>query len=146
MRVFLIVAAVIMVGIMTLFALSLFGAKDAVRYKLGLIRQSMIEQGYKPKWFIISERRSKLLNSILPNSARFSQHLYGNAIDVYIIDIDNDGVFTEKDIKIMKAANRIIEHKHDELKGAFGSYYHTRTSTHTIHIDVRGKTIEYEQK
>jgi hypothetical protein len=78
------------------------GANPKIKLKVQLVKQSLVDAGYNPRWFTISEKRNKYFNALLPNSAKKSHHLHGNAIDVYVIDIDGDGVFTQEDLDIVK--------------------------------------------
>jgi hypothetical protein len=120
-------------------------ANEKIKRKVDLIEQSLTDSGYRVRWIIISERRSKFINSLLPNSVKNSQHLIGNAIDVHVFDINGDGTFNKKDVDIVKKHNRLVEKAHPELKGAFGTYLNTLTSYHTIHFDTRGRSVEYNK-
>ena len=119
------------------------GANDKVKTKVRLIKEAMEKDGYNVRWFTISEKRGKLYNSILPNAVKTSNHLKGNAIDVYVLDIDGDGSFTQKDLDIVKKYNRLIEKKNPSLVGAFGTYTSKTFAKHMIHFDTRGYKKEY---
>jgi uncharacterized protein YcbK (DUF882 family) len=109
-----------------------------------MIENEISKRGYKNNWFIISGRRNLWYNNILPNSSKDSYHLKGDAVDIYVIDINYDGVFNSKDIKIFESVNKYVESIHPELTGALGTYttkgYFTR---HMIHIDTRGYKKRY---
>ncbi len=119
-------------------------SNDNVQQKVDMIKDEVKKMGYTPIWFIISEKRSRLYNSILKNSAKNSYHINGNAIDVYVIDVDGDLDFDEKDIKIIEKANKLVENKNKNFVGALGTYrskgYLTR---HMIHFDTRGYKKRY---
>ena len=123
-----------------------FPANSNVNYKLYLIKNEISKRGYTNNWFIISSKRHSLYNKILLNSTKKSYHLKGDAIDIYVLDIDNDGVFNSNDIKIIESANKEVELNHPELIGALGTYttkgYFTR---HMIHIDTRGYKKRYNE-
>ena len=125
----------------------LFGMSEAnekINTKVKLIKKSLTKSGFKVNWVIISEKRSKLFNSILPNSAKKSHHLDGNAIDVWIIDIDGDNVFTQKDLDIVKYHNNLVERRNPSLKGAFGTYTtKSELTKRMIHFDTRGYHLIY---
>lgn len=114
-------------------------ANPNVRRKLSLIEKEVNDKGYSTNWFIISDKRHKWYNSLLLNSAKDSEHLKGNAIDIYVLDVDGDAEFNENDIKIIEKACKRLEKKYPELTGGFGTYlrkgYFTR---HMVHIDTRG--------
>ncbi len=65
-----------------------------------------------------------------------SQHLKGNAIDIVVLDINNDGIYDSKDVDI---ATRILE-KIIRNQGGIGTYKTERFlwNRQMIHIDCRG--------
>lgn len=131
-----------------LFGRNFFGFSDVnpkIKTKVQLIKESLIDAGYNPRWFIISEKRNKWFNALLPNSAKNSHHLHGNAIDVYVIDIDGDGEFTQTDLDIVKKHNNKVERKNPNLRGAFGTYTSKRFAKHMIHFDTRGYSTSYNK-
>ena len=117
-----------------------------VTHKLIMIENEIEKRGYRNDWFIISGQRHLWYNKILPNSAKDSYHLKGEAIDIYVIDINGDGIFNSEDIKIFESANKYVESIHPELIGAVGTYttkgYLTR---HMIHVDTRGYKLRYNK-
>ena len=120
------------------------GANEKIKTKVRWIKESLTKSGFKVNWFIISEKRSKLYNSILPNSAKKSYHLHGDAIDVFVIDIDGDGIFTQKDLDIVKYHNNLVERRNPSLKGAFGTYTtKSELTKRMIHFDTRGYHLIY---
>jgi uncharacterized protein YcbK (DUF882 family) len=119
------------------------GANPNIKLKVQLVKESLIKAGYSPKWFTISEKRNKYFNALLPNSAKKSHHLHGNAIDVYVLDIDGDGVFTQKDLDIVKVHTKRVERKNPKLKGAFGTYTTKKFAKRMIHFDTRGYSTSY---
>jgi len=124
----------------------LIGANEDVLKKLDLIEQELKKKEYNTNWFIISQKRNRIMNSLLPNSAKESQHISGKAIDIYVLDIDGDNVFNRNDIKILEQANSLVEKNHPELTGAFGDYFldkHDYFTKHMIHIDTRGQKVRY---
>lgn len=122
-------------------------ANDEVRNKLKLIKTELKQMGYNPKWFIISGKRDNFLTKIsYNNSKKFSYHMVGKAIDIEVIDIDGDWDFDDQDIQIFKNANKIVESKYPNLKGAVGTYRRGKKDIierHQIHIDTRGKSTSY---
>lgn len=106
--------------------------------KVDLLKSELIKSNYKPIWIIISKKRSNFFNKILPFSSKDSYHLKGKAIDIYVFDINNDTIFDEKDIEIIKKHIFKIEKKFPELQGGFGTYLSKDISKRMIHIDTRG--------
>ena len=130
----------------------LTGSDPLVLKKLELIQKELKSKGYETNWMIISQKRSHFLNSLLPNSSKGtkpggkSYHLFGKAVDIYVFDINGDGVFNRDDIKILACANNSVEKNHPELIGGFGDYFldkHGYLTKHMIHIDIRGYKKRY---
>ena len=121
-----------------------FPANREVNQKLDLIQAEIAKKGYNNYWFVISGKRFNWYNKILSNSDKKSFHLTGKAIDIYVFDINGDYKFDSVDIEIFESANHIVELKHPELAGAYGTYttkgYFTK---HMIHFDTRGKKHRY---
>jgi uncharacterized protein YcbK (DUF882 family) len=121
-----------------------FPANSKVVTKLNMIENEISKRGYVNNWFVISGRRSSWYNDLLSNSAKDSYHLYGEAIDIYVLDIDGDGVFNQKDIKIFESATQYVESNCPELVGGLGTYTKRGYfSSHMIHIDTRGYKVRY---
>lgn len=121
----------------------LTGANPKIKLKVKLVKESLVNAGYNPRWFTISEKRNRYFNALLPNSAKKSHHLHGNAIDVYVIDINGDGKFTQTDLDIVKVHTKRVERRNPSLKGAFGTYTSKPISKHMIHFDTRGYSTSY---
>ena len=112
--------------------------KDKVLTKLRMIEDEVYRRGYDPNWIIISGKRSQWYNDILRLSAKNSQHVKGNAVDIYVFDVDCDGKFTKKDIEIVRLANISVEKNFPEYKGFFNTYLNKGIfAKRMIHIDVR---------
>lgn len=139
--VILLILVIVFIGIKLTF---FYPANDDVTMKLRMIKDEISKRGYNNNWFIISSKRSDWYNKILANSAKDSYHLYGKAIDIYVIDINGDYKFDNEDIKIFKSANEYIEKLYPNLIGRVGTYrskgYFTR---HMIHVDVSGINKDY---
>lgn len=121
-----------------------FPANPLVKIKLEKIENEIQKRGYKTSWVTISEKRTKWYNNILSNSSDNSNHLRGNAIDLYVFDIDGDGKFNNEDILIFKSANKYVEQHYPELSGAVGTYRNKGMFTkHMIHIDVSHSKVVF---
>lgn len=108
-----------------------------IRQKLSLIKKEIIDMGYTPNWIIISGKRPAFYNKLLPNAAKDSYHLKGQAIDIYIFDIDGDYTFTDNDIRLVELANSKVERNNPKLMGGFGTYS-GKFAKRMIHLDTRG--------
>ena len=122
----------------------LTGADEKTTQKVNLIEQELKTMGYNPKWVCISQKRNTYFNAILLNSVPNSQHLNGQAIDLFVFDIDGNYMFDKNDIKLIEKANTKVEKLHPKLRGALGDYFHkSYLTSHMIHIDTRGKSKRY---
>ena len=124
-----------------MYAVGLLGAEKEILTKLELIKGELKAMGHNPKWVIISQKRNIWINKELKNAVPNSNHLYGKAIDVYVLDINGDLSYNQTDAKLFKIANQKVEKKNPGLKGFCKAYidkkpdhYFTR---HMIHIDRR---------
>lgn len=137
------IAVVIFISIKILFFLP---GNSQVNYKLKMIENEISKRGYTNNWFIIGGKRHSWQNKLLSNSAKNSYHLKGEAIDIYVIDLNSDRIFNSEDIKIFESANEYVESTNPELVGALGTYttkgYFTR---HMIHIDISGYKKRYNK-
>jgi uncharacterized protein YcbK (DUF882 family) len=112
--------------------------------KLELIKNELKKNGYYPSWIIISKKRSVLYNSMLSNSSKDSYHLKGKAIDIFVFDINNDGVFNTEDIVLIREANKEVEKLHPGLVGGVVTYTTKEWPTNKmVHIDTRGYSKYY---
>lgn len=128
-----------LVGYLLMMAFGLVNANKIVYNKLAGIRQELLEEGYKPRWFIISQRRYSFFNNLLINSVKNgkSKHLEGNAIDIYVLDVNSDGKYNITDFELIKKAFLKYESQNPESKGEIISYFGKGYfSQHMVHIDV----------
>ena len=125
-------------------------AKPEVTLKLKLIKDELKGMGYHPKWFMISGYRDQFLTKISYNNAKKgSFHESGMAIDIEVIDIDGDWTYDDKDLELFKEANKRVELKNPQLRGALGTYISPCSDwleRHQIHIDTRGKSKFYNEQ
>ena len=80
-----------------------------------------------------------IYNNILLNSVKNgkSKHLLGKAIDLYIYDINGDGIYNIKDFEIFKMASRKVEIINPEIKGGVYDYLKKGPFSKTmIHVEV----------
>lgn len=123
-----------------------YPANSNVRKKLEMIEDEVAKRGYHTKWIIISGKRSVFYNNLLSNSAKNSNHIRGNAIDILVYDIDGNGKFDKKDISILMSANDFVEKNYPKYSGSFGTYTSKGFFTkHMIHIEVTGRKKYYNK-
>jgi len=109
---------------------------DVVAKKNRLTR-SLIAQGYRPRYIVLSGYRPPWLNQIMPLSARKSSHMKGQAIDLLIFDINGNYRFDNEDLKIVSNTLDAIDRKHPEHRGGVGLYHNS--FPRMVHFDVSGK-------
>ncbi len=100
----------------------LVGSSERVHGRVEAIRTQLEQQGHSPQWFIISQRRYSFYNMILRNAVKKSNHLKGEAIDLYIIDINGDGVYDIHDFELINAASKKVGRSSPRLKGEVFDY------------------------
>lgn len=123
-----------------------FPANKDTRLKLRMIEDEVSKRGYKTNWIVISGKRSVWYNRLLSNSVDNSNHLQGNAVDIYVFDIDGNNNFNQKDIEILRSATQYVENNYPRLKGAFGTYTNKGYfSRNMVHLDVRSRSVNYNK-
>ena len=99
-------------------------------YRILDLKKALEKNGYNKNGFRVRESfRPPVLNEAV-GGARGSQHMYGNAADLIVRDVDNDGKVDNSDKQILLGLlEKIIGNS-----GGIGRY----PGTTSIHIDVRG--------
>ena len=96
---------------------------------------------------MISGRRWKLDNYILTKisgAASKSQHLKGNAIDIIVMDVNQDNKIDSKDIDLVyEKLNEVII----KNKGGIGTYKNEKGffNKQMIHFDCRGRRARWRK-
>ncbi len=97
--------------------------------------------------FLMSGYRTPYYNASIGNG-KYSRHLYGDAVDVYIDDnhdnviddLNKDGTASMKDADVIYKIVDEIDSNPDYkyLIGGLGKYKKTSTHTWDVHLDTRG--------
>lgn len=117
----------------------LLNANDSVHKKVNAIKKELTDKGYRPAWVIISQKRYEFYNNLLVNSIKNgkSKHLKGQAIDLYIYDINGDGAYNMKDFEIFKTASGKINKANPDISGRVFHYLGKGFfSRRMIHVEV----------
>ena len=101
------------------------------------LRQSLKSKGYDPEAFTITSGHRHPRKNESIRAAKLSRHMKGQAVDMYIQDINKDGKYTDEDKKIVLD---IAEKEVIQNKGGIGRYPGTRA----VHIDVRGTRARWD--
>lgn len=123
-----------------------FGQKldQKVIKKDSLLKVKLKIKGFEANYIRISGKRSEWLNKVLPLSAKNSMHLYGQAIDIFVGDINKDGNRNEQDIKLIISCLEEIERENPALLGGLGTYLTQGFfSRKMVHFDVRGSKARW---
>ncbi|HOX77008.1 MAG TPA: hypothetical protein PLW31_03125 [Bacteroidales bacterium] len=107
--------------------------------KKGLVAAKLKEKGISGGYIVISEKRHKWYNSILPNAVDQSFHLKGMAVDFWVMDLNKDGRWDEKDIDLMLSIIFEAEKENPGLTGGTGTYLNSGfLASRMVHTDVSG--------
>ena len=146
MKKILLIVSAICILIITVYSQVFQKTKNTtLMQKKELIKQELIKQGYSyNSVIIISEKRSKFYNSILSNSAKHSPHLKGHAVDYWVMDLNNDGTWDNKDIYLMQKIILKVEKNNPSIVGGTGLYLNRGfLSSRMVHTDIRGYSYQY---
>ena len=132
------VLGLLVIGIW-LYAGSLIGVEKEARIAYKKLRKEIRNKGFQPKIFVISGKRWNLDNQILTRlsgASKNSQHLTGKAIDIIILDVNEDGEVDGKDVDLVY---QILEEKILNGSGGIGTYKNEKgfLNKQMIHFDLR---------
>ncbi|MFK7970017.1 MAG: DUF882 domain-containing protein [Bacteroidia bacterium] len=116
-----------------------WGIDKRILNKILELRALLKAKGYDPNAFsAVNGHRYPRYNERIGGASK-SRHIRGEAVDMYIGDINRDGRYTKADkaIVIDLCENHIIKNK-----GGVGRYPGTRT----VHMDVRGYKARWDQQ
>ncbi len=106
-------------------------------YRLLALKTLLKKEGYDPNGFdVISGYRHPLHNEQV-GGARSSKHIKGEAVDLLIRDINQDGRYKDADKAIIL---QLVDQKIIGDRGGVGRYPGSRV----IHIDVRGHRARWD--
>jgi len=121
--------------------------------KLELIANELEREKKPSRFHIMSGFRTPQYNAegVGKGRANNSQHIYGNAADIYIDadgdnrmdDLDGDGESTTDDARYLFAIAEKIETQYPELAGGLSVYRATSARGAFVHIDVRGAPVRW---
>lgn len=110
---------------------------EKLLYKTLELIQSLEEKGYNPNGFyIINGHRHPTYNESIKGASK-SRHIKGEAVDIIIQDINNDGRSNQKDKTIVYD---LLNKKIIVNQGGIGRY----PGTMSIHYDVRGTRARWD--
>jgi uncharacterized protein YcbK (DUF882 family) len=110
------------------------------------LKDTLRLRGYTGDIHIVSAKRPAWFNSILvklnTGAKPYSQHLHGNAIDIIVLDINNDGSSNAADVDIVY---NILDKEIVRDSGGVGTYKNMGGffSRQMVHFDYRGKKARW---
>ncbi|MEN0046260.1 MAG: D-Ala-D-Ala carboxypeptidase family metallohydrolase [Bacteroidota bacterium] len=110
---------------------------ERLLFRILELQQALEKKGFDANAFWIRNGHRHPQKNDQVGGARSSRHLKGEAIDMVIQDINQDGKYTEEDKAIVY---ELVDQKIIGNRGGVGRYPGSRT----IHIDVRGKRARWD--
>jgi len=101
------------------------------------LQQELEAKGYDPEGFSITYGHRHPQRNEAVKGASSSKHILGQAIDLVVYDIDQNGRYSDADKQILLD---IAEKEVIKDKGGIGRYPGTRT----VHLDVRGYRARWD--
>ncbi len=114
--------------------------------KDSLLKVKLLKKGFDANYIRISGKRSEWINDILPLSAKNSTHIFGQAIDIFVGDVNKDGNRNAQDIQLIISCLEEIERENPALVGGLGTYLTEGFfSRKMVHFDVRGTKARWNK-
>ena len=114
--------------------------------KDSLLKVKLLKKGFDANYIRISGKRSEWINDILPLSAKNSTHIFGQAIDIFVGDVNKDGNRNAQDIQLIISCLEEIERENPTLVGGLGTYLtKNKISRRMVHFDVRGTKARWNK-
>ena len=137
----------ILLGLVWVYACSLIGVNEEVKDHFSKLKLEIVKQNYSPSFYVISGRRWKLDNYLLSKiggAASNSKHKKGQAMDLIVFDVNNDGKSDAQDVTIVY---KILDKKIIDKKGGIGTYKKESGffNKQMIHFDCRGSRARWHR-
>ena len=135
----IVISMIVILALLVVFlaATSLSSVNDEVKALYKQLKIEVKSEGYKANFFPISGKRSVFFNRFLPLAMEESEHFNGNALDIFVLDVNEDQRINDEDVKIIYD---ILDTKIVEDKGAVGQYVDSASflGKQMVHFDNRG--------
>lgn len=143
----IIVVFIVLIGLIWTYSSSLIGVDNTTKEYLNQLDIALETNGYASSYFVISGRRWKIDNYLLNKfggAASQSKHLAGQAIDIIVLDVNQDGMSDDKDVDIIY---HLLDKSIMKGKGGLGSYKHEKGffNAQMIHFDSRGTRARWNR-
>jgi uncharacterized protein YcbK (DUF882 family) len=130
-----------------LYTNSLIGVEPQVKAYYVDLKAALKRQGYKARLIAVSGRRLEWDNYLLSEfggAAKNSKHKSGFAIDVIVLDVNDDGAINSTDVNIVHA---ILNQEIIKDRGGLGTYKNGTGffSRQMVHFDCRGSRARWNR-
>lgn len=141
------IVALILIVVIWLYTNSLIGVDKQVRNYYSQLKDELRQNNLRLRLFVISGRRWKIDNFILTrfgNAVPDSKHKSGQAIDIIVLDINDDGKVNGKDVDIVYD---ILDQKIVKEDGGLGTYKNRKgfLTRQMVHFDCRGEKARWNR-
>lgn len=111
------------------------------------LKAELNKQQLSPHFYVISGKRYDWDNWLLSKfggAAKNSRHLVGEAIDIIVLDVNQDGTANAKDVDLVY---KILNRKIVKSEGGIGTYKNQKGffNRQMIHFDCRGKKARWHR-
>ncbi|KAB7732953.1 DUF882 domain-containing protein [Rudanella paleaurantiibacter] len=137
MRIVVIIFGLVLLLVGGYAAISYSGLSPRVWQKKRLLDRYLTERGYQTHYVLLSGYRPPWLNRLMPLSARKSVHQQGQAIDLFVFDINGNDRFDPADLRILSDALDHLDRQHPRYRGGVGLY--RQSFPRMVHFDVSGR-------
>ena len=108
-------------------------------YQFLAMQQALAAKGLQDEAFVIVNGYRPPAHNIQKGGAKKSRHILGEAVDIYVQDIDGNGWANQKDKNILLD---ILDKEIVGNSGGLGKY----PGTMSVHFDVRGHRARWDQQ
>ena len=134
-------------GIIWFYTNSLIGVNPTVKEYYSELQNELTNSGYKARMFVISGRRWGIDNWFLSqfgSASSKSRHKHGEAIDIIVLDVNDDGESNSQDVDIVY---KLLNKKIIRSKGGIGPYKNESGffNRQMVHFDCRGKRARWHR-
>lgn len=123
--------------------------RERLLLKLEMLLEEVRSAGISATTFrILSGYRTPFYNRSIGNATRYSRHVYGDAVDIYVDDdgdgmmddLNGDGRTTLDDARVLSGVIEALSQKswYQPFEGGLGLYKENRSHGPFLHVDVRG--------
>ncbi len=123
------------------------GVKNEVKNYLSQLEKALQKDGYNASYLVFSARRFKWQNDFLVafgGAASKSKHLTGQALDIIVFDVNEDGKYDSKDVDIVYF---YLNEKIIKNRGGIGTYKKEKGffNRQMVHFDSRGHRARWHR-